>query len=219
MQEGTPYDQRIATNPQDAEAYYERALFFLEEQSDFEQAKEDFIQAINLNYELADSYSNLALIYDLQKNEQSALECLNKAIKIDPNHTVSWFALGTLHSIYGRHQEALSALAKVLAIESDFQDDDEFLEEDTYFSIEAFALRARIYLEIEDNALALAECQASRAFDPESNECELLEVVALWRLNQEVSAKNLFQQIIKDKKIDHESLNEHPIFQELKNLY
>ncbi|NIZ46929.1 tetratricopeptide repeat protein [Entomospira nematocerorum] len=211
----SPYDEQILANPNDAEAYFNRGVYLLEAGENFEIAKEDFIQAISLDFNIADAYSNLALIYDIQEDVGATQTCLEKALEADPTHVVSWYALGTLHAIYGRHEEALSALAKVLEIELDFQEDDEFLEEDFSFAMDAFALRARIYLEMNANDLALAECLASKAFDPDGNECELLEIVALLRLNCTAEAKTILQALQEEGNIERKDLEEHPLLIEI----
>nr|WP_281351853.1 tetratricopeptide repeat protein [Entomospira entomophilus] len=168
-----------------------------------------------MEFNLADAYSNLALIYDIQEAPSATQTCLEKALEADPLHVVSWYALGTLHAIYGRHEEALSALAKVLEIELDYQEDHEFLEEDFSFAMDAFALRARIYLEKGENEFALAECLASKAFDPDSNECELLEIVALLRLNCTAEAQALLDTLREQGNIEQKDLEDHPLLMEI----
>jgi tetratricopeptide (TPR) repeat protein len=219
MSNRNSYDHRIETNPTDGQAYFERALFLFDTEEDLEQAKEDFIQSINLGYEEAEAYSNLALIYDMLEDNTAALECLNKALEFDPDHVVSWFALGTLYSIQGKTDEALWALGKVLEIELDFDEDDDYIEEDNSFAMEAFALRTRIYLEQNENALALAEARASKAFDPETNECELLEAVAALRLGKTDDVRSLLKGIQYGEEFSFEELKEHPLFCELKDFF
>lgn len=62
----SPYDQRIKEHPEDAKAYYERGVYFLEEPTTPRSSQKDFWRCIDLGDFIADSYSNLALIYDME---------------------------------------------------------------------------------------------------------------------------------------------------------
>lgn len=79
------FQRAVDQNPEDIEAIFQRGLCsaFLDH---LNQAKQDFITVISHDEDHADAYFNLGVAYAYEGEIEQALEQLDKAIEIQPNH-------------------------------------------------------------------------------------------------------------------------------------
>lgn len=55
-------------------------------EKDYEQAKEHFINAVNLNFQMFEAYNNLGVVYAYQHNYRQAVEYFSQAIELGQYH-------------------------------------------------------------------------------------------------------------------------------------
>lgn len=206
------YNQAIAANPNDAELYYDRGLCYFDQER-WTQAEADFKKTLELDARHVEACHNLALIADIQGDAEKAKTLLQQAIKIDEDHGASWFALGAIEALNGQYEGALKALARVIALEEE-QEGQEDGDEELYAS-EAFALRAKIYLTLDENRKALDECDAYTSFMPEGRECEPQRALALLRLNRLDECETVARALLKNGELDLKALGQSSIYKPL----
>ena len=87
------YSNLIKINPKDARAFYERGVFWLENEL-YEKALSDFTEAIKLNGKIADYYFYRAAVWSRKNIFSNAIDDLNEAIKLDPNKKLAYYNRG-----------------------------------------------------------------------------------------------------------------------------
>ena len=76
-----PLDAAIKASPQDAEAYYNRALFH-DERGDYNLAISDYSEAIRFNSKYAEAYHSRGTVYYYKHEEDRAIADYNEAIQL-----------------------------------------------------------------------------------------------------------------------------------------
>ncbi len=109
-----PFDRAIAHDPNDAEAYYNRANQF-QDFDETDRAIADYGKVIALDPNNADAYYNRATLYDHQGDRQRAIADYDQALMINPNDAHAYYSRGALHHSMGQQQWAISDLKAALA--------------------------------------------------------------------------------------------------------
>jgi Flp pilus assembly protein TadD len=88
--------------------------------SQFDEAIEEFKEALRLNPFYAKAHNNLGLAYDDMGRTDEAIEEFKKAIKLNPFYAKAHYNLGLAYYYLGRTEEAIEEYKKALRLNPDF---------------------------------------------------------------------------------------------------
>jgi tetratricopeptide (TPR) repeat protein len=83
------FEQAVAENPNDPEAYYNRGMARAKRGQE-KQAIDDFNKAIQLNPQFAEAYDGRGVVHAKQKDSVRAHEDFNKAIELNPELAIAY---------------------------------------------------------------------------------------------------------------------------------
>ena len=84
----------------------------------FAQAEAAYRHALTINPTDARVWNNLAgLLYEKLQRPTEGVRCLERALKINPDHKQSWSHLATMVGRLGRHHQALAYADRALALD------------------------------------------------------------------------------------------------------
>jgi len=113
------YNHAIEIDPNNEYAWYNKGEV-LEELMDFDGAVDAYTKVSDINPNNADAWFSQGFIDCCEYNAYiSAIEVLNKALKISPNHVPSLYYKGMALSDLNRIEEAIDCYAKIIDIEAD----------------------------------------------------------------------------------------------------
>jgi tetratricopeptide (TPR) repeat protein len=115
------YNQSIAINPKNADAYYNRGVD-KSALGDKQGAIADYNQAIAINPQDADAYNNRGLDKYSLGDKQGAIADYNQAIAINPKYTKSYYNRGNAKSTLGDKQGAIADYNQAIAINPKYAD-------------------------------------------------------------------------------------------------
>lgn len=130
----------------------------LMEQGDFEKARLEFRNALQINPLEAEGYYQLALIDEKNQNWKGMYANLSTVESLDPNNVNAIVKLGQIQLLSGRLDEAMERSEKALTLEPE--------------NIEAILLQATIYIKQEN--FAEAEKQINQALSIDNTSMEAL---------------------------------------------
>lgn len=109
-------DKALQLDPQNSEAYYQKAnkSFFTE--SSYSKAMEHALQAIHFQPNYVEAQQFLSFLYILAGNKEKALNHLNIALSIDPLSQETHFFRAYYHYMTGQFELALNELNACLAV-------------------------------------------------------------------------------------------------------
>jgi tetratricopeptide (TPR) repeat protein len=143
----------IEANKNDAEAYYERGLAYMEERK-YQKSIRDFTNAIRIDSNSAKAYFSRVELFDCNGQITKALTDYAKAISLDPevmridsNLVKAYFSRAECFNRNGQITKALNDYAKVTSLDPN--------------RAEAYEERAGIYEELGDTEKTIAEWQNS----------------------------------------------------------
>jgi tetratricopeptide (TPR) repeat protein len=111
------YTRAIALDPRFTEAHYHRGHAFLSKEA-YARAIADFSQALSRNPKHALSRNGRAwAAFKLGGDLASALDDANQAIAADATFAAAYDTRGHIYEALGRHDEAVAAFRKALALE------------------------------------------------------------------------------------------------------
>ncbi len=84
----------------------------------YEQAIEDFTQAIGLEADFAAAYSNRCLVHIQLGDDEKAAEDCTAAVQLNPNNIEAYLNRGLAYHRLGNYQAAISEYQKVIALNS-----------------------------------------------------------------------------------------------------
>ena len=83
-------------------------------------ARDLFIEAINIQPNLSDAHVNLAIIFIKNKSFDEAENALNRALKINPNNIYALNQIGFIYRQQGNFSKAKASYLKAIDINSDY---------------------------------------------------------------------------------------------------
>ncbi|WP_310424319.1 tetratricopeptide repeat protein [Chamaesiphon sp. VAR_48_metabat_135_sub] len=111
------YNQAIALNPKDAEAYNNRGVLKYQKLNDVQGALADYNQAIALNPKDAESYINRDALKNKKLNDiQGALADLTQAIALNPKYAESYYNLALVKAKSNDLKGAISDMQQALQL-------------------------------------------------------------------------------------------------------
>lgn len=87
---------------------------------DFENARLNFANCIDVDYEDYSSLYNVVYCFDMESNHEEAIEFLNKYIDTNPYCEVAWHQLGRQYFVLSKYKEALRAFDYAVIIDEGF---------------------------------------------------------------------------------------------------
>ncbi|MDO8687546.1 MAG: tetratricopeptide repeat protein [Dehalococcoidales bacterium] len=109
------FDDAIRLNPQSAEAYYKRGLFY-QNQDYAERAIEDFDKAIRIDPQFNKAYGNRAYAYLNQRQYALAIADCTRAINLNPSDAVACLNRGVAYKLQGDRNKAIADFEKAIAL-------------------------------------------------------------------------------------------------------
>lgn len=128
----------------------------LMEQGEFDKARLEFRNALQINPLEAEGYYQLALIDEKNQKWKGMYSNLVTVESLDPNHVPAIIKLGQLHVVSGQLDEAMKKAEKALSIEPD--------------NNEAILLKATTLIKQENYGMAEAEINRVLEADPQNME-------------------------------------------------
>ena len=108
------------------EDHYERGLAFKNEGS-YEEAEREFKQALALDPQVENGYSDLSTVYIKSRQFAVAESLLDRALSLSPKDPVANYCLAVCHYAKGDNQMALQFMDRAVAL--GFKADPQVLEE------------------------------------------------------------------------------------------
>jgi len=185
-------DDAIAKDPLFAEAYWERAVYWLEKKN-YEEALEDLEEARQLTPNSPIVYHHLARVYLAQEKSEDAIEAAERALELDRTRLEAFLLLGQLYEandqlakaaeileIYVLYEEedteALTILGGAYYSAGDYDLAIETLDnvlKVKRFSGKAFLYRGLSYLALKDSDNAIHDLDEARRALPDSFEASI----------------------------------------------
>ena len=109
------FDEAIALNPADAEAYYNRGAAYAEK-GEIDRAIADFDEAIALNPADAEAYYNRGAAYAEKGEIDRAIADFDEAIALNPADAEAYYLRGFVHSEEDDFDAAIEDFSKVIAL-------------------------------------------------------------------------------------------------------
>ena len=95
--------------------YFNKGIAYYD-QGEFDEAIEEFTEAIELDPEYAIAYYNRGWAYDEKGEYDEAIADYNKAIELDPELDVAYFTRGFLYMALGEKEKAISDFEKCIEV-------------------------------------------------------------------------------------------------------
>ena len=112
------YDKLIRLDPDNPNAYYERADFYYE-MDEYSKAIADYSKAIELNPQYVSAYFNRAYAYGETGDYDKAIADYSKTIELDPNDVQAYYNRGLDYQNNREVSKAVCDLEKCIELSSD----------------------------------------------------------------------------------------------------
>lgn len=132
-------------------------------QGNFDKARVEFKNALQINNNLAEAYFHLALMDEKNQNWKGMFDNLSQLIKLSPSHAEGHLKLGQLFLVSGQPDKANAEVDTLLKLNPDNAD--------------AYALKGAIFVKQGDRSGALAAADKSLALAPGNVDAVSLKVV------------------------------------------
>jgi Flp pilus assembly protein TadD len=193
-----PDDTAQAVVDPDAYALYERGLE-LAAQCLHTQAMEMFIQAIRINWHLAEAHHELGKTYIHLGRVDKAIKAFRAAVQISPDRVKAYNDLGMAYDCAGNFLEAIKVHMKALRLEPDSIEVRNNLGM-TYYNMGSYTDAIKAFnqaLQIEDDSVQAHYGLALVYIDLRRKDSAMEEHEALKNLGQAEVAANLLDEIHK----------------------
>jgi tetratricopeptide (TPR) repeat protein len=143
-------------------------------QGQYENASDDFNQAVNSGYKLGDSYAYLGVVVGQMGDDITALTHLSAAVKADPQNHFAWSNRGYYNSKVGDNKTAIYDLGKAIEIKPD--------DKVSYLN------RGYTYIGMGDYVTALKDIDKALELDPDYLGAIAYKGIALTNSGQSAAA-------------------------------
>ncbi|MBV8672147.1 MAG: VCBS repeat-containing protein [Acidobacteriaceae bacterium] len=117
-QAAASFQQAIAEDPEDAEAYYNLGTLNLR-RSNLADAQRYLEQTVKLRPNYSDAWNNLGMIAGQQGHDEAAVQNFKQALLLKPDSAIALLNLGNLYRRMGNYDQAKSLLTRAMEIEPD----------------------------------------------------------------------------------------------------
>jgi tetratricopeptide (TPR) repeat protein len=109
-----------AENPAEAKALFYQGVA-LTASGRFVEAETAYRRALELDATDFKTWNNLAgLLFEALKKPAEAIQCMQQALKVDPQNKVGWANLTSMVGRLGRHDKALEYAERALTLDANF---------------------------------------------------------------------------------------------------
>jgi tetratricopeptide (TPR) repeat protein len=109
-----------AEDPTEAKALFYQGIA-LAAAGRFVEAETAYRRALELDATAFKTWNNLAgLLFEARKKPAEAIQCMQQALKIDPQNKVGWANLTSMVGRLGRHDKALEFAERALTLDPNF---------------------------------------------------------------------------------------------------
>ncbi|MGA3284116.1 MAG: tetratricopeptide repeat protein [Verrucomicrobiota bacterium] len=109
-----------AENPEDAKALFYQGVA-LTASGRFVEAETAYRRALQLDATDFKAWNNLAgVLFESRKKPGEAIQCMQRALKVDPQNKVGWANLTSMVGRLGRHDKALEFAERALTLDPNF---------------------------------------------------------------------------------------------------
>ncbi len=194
----------LGCNSHTAQEYIENGKSFYQ-QENYDKAKLEFKNAVQIDNQQAEAFYYLALIYEKEKNGTEMYKTLEQVVEIDPNHIEAHLKLGMLFLISQKIDEAMGKVNLILAIDKN--------------NLDALVLQAKIFFTQEKINEAISIIDKVLLHNPNHADAAKLQVVIYLQQKNYSTALKTVNQALKNN-IDDLALNQLKIkiFSELKDF-
>ena len=78
----------------------------------FEDARDAFLKAVELDSKSIEGYYGLGGIYNLEKKYEDAEKAFKSVLQLDPTHFNAWYSLGYTYELMGKKEDAEKSYQK-----------------------------------------------------------------------------------------------------------
>ena len=154
------FTRALELDPKLAEAYQKRGMLYYF-QEEYEKVIQDFSAFIEIAAANADAYTMLGIGYLKKGIYQPAIHYFNRAIEMDPEHVRAYANRSEAYRLMGEDREAINDATRATELNGDPRS-----------KADAYRTRFKIYWELDQLKLALADYRKSVELDPS---------IVLWR--------------------------------------
>jgi len=115
---GHPDDESMTFKKKEAKKYNNLGVTSFHN-GEFELARDQFLEAVELDPKFAESWNNLGLVYTELQDEDGATVAFSKAIDINPDLPASYNNLGYIYYKQGRYDKAIEMYDEALSRSAD----------------------------------------------------------------------------------------------------
>ena len=105
------FQQVVAANPEDADAFYNLGTLYLRRNSP-EEAKRNLEQALQLRPNYAEAWNNLGMLAAQQGNNEEAIHSFQRSLELRPSYSTALLNLGNLYRRQGDFAQAETFLKR-----------------------------------------------------------------------------------------------------------
>lgn len=109
------YDQAIADNPDDPDAWHLRGLYYRDDREDYDRAIADFTQALSLTTAGAEILCDRARTHQLLGSTDLAMADYGEAIARRPDYAEAYYELGIIRTRRRQYQAAIADFDQAIA--------------------------------------------------------------------------------------------------------
>jgi len=113
-----PEDESVSVKKKEARKYNNLGVSSYHN-SEFELAREQFVEAVSLDPDFAECWNNLGLVYTELQQEDDAKDAFSTAIKLNPDLPAAYNNLGYIHYKRGDYDQAIVMYTQALNRSSD----------------------------------------------------------------------------------------------------
>ncbi|MCX6291502.1 MAG: tetratricopeptide repeat protein [Bacteroidetes bacterium] len=146
-------NQRLAANPNDADALYQRAKIYVGEKK-FKLAATDINQAVLLDSTKADYFMIQADVLFANLQVPFAIQAFQKCIALDPNNIDAYLKMAELHLYIKKYKESIQYANEALKIDK--------------HKAKAYFIKGFVYKESGDTVKAISSFQTCVEQEPEN---------------------------------------------------
>jgi tetratricopeptide (TPR) repeat protein len=149
------YNEAIRLNPNDASAYYNRALAYYYK-NDYDKAISDYSEAIRLNPNSAQAYGDRGAAYRHKNDYDKAISDYNEAIRLNPNNASAYYNRALAYYYKNDYDKAISDYNEAIRLNPD--------------SAQAYSNRGAAYRHKNDYDKAISDYNEAISLNPNDAE-------------------------------------------------
>jgi tetratricopeptide (TPR) repeat protein len=142
----------IRENPNDGQAYYERALYW-QNRKQFDKAEQDLRKALTADSTVSEFHRALGNIQYLKGEVSKGQESFNKAVELDPENTEALVGLAEINLMLRKYQKSLDLVNRALEVDERIH--------------KGYFLKGFVYKETGDTTRAISSFQTAVEVKPD----------------------------------------------------